>query len=69
MVVADVIKLDELRGMTLLQRPADIRRRLERDGIVVFGEGDAIFTTASVIELAAKVRLGIVKPDSKGPLL
>jgi len=64
-----VLRIDDLRKLTRLQRPADIQRRLESDGIVVFGKGEAIFTTANVIELAARVKLGLVKPEGKEPLL
>jgi len=56
-----VLKLDKLRELTHLKRPADIRRRLERDGIVCFGEGDSIWTTYDIINLAARVKLGLIK--------
>lgn len=60
-----VLKLDDLRELTHLKRPADVRRKLEKDGIVCFGDGEAIWTTYDVIQLAARVKLGLVKPDDE----
>ncbi len=65
MLPESILPLPALRELTKLQRPADIRRQLERDGIVVFGDGDSIFTTTSAMDLAARVKLGLEKPSKQ----
>lgn len=61
-----ILKHDELVEITGYTRDGDIRRCLEKQGIPVFDGKDGVWTTLNLIDLAGKVRLGLVKPDDKG---
>ena len=60
------LKTEALRELTGYTRDADIRRCLEKQGIVFFEGKDGPWTTEALIELAGRVKLGLVKPDEKG---
>jgi hypothetical protein len=64
-----ILKAQELREITGLSRDADIRRLLEGQGIACFDGKNGIWTTYELIQLAGKVKLGLVKRDESESLL
>lgn len=68
-VVAEILKAEQLRELTGFSRDADVRRCLESQGIVVFDSKAGPWTTQHLIELAAKVKLGLAANENKQPLL
>lgn len=64
--VPGVLKRHDLSRITGFARDADIRRCLENQGVVVFDGKNGIWTTSALIELAGKVRLGLVAAPAAG---
>jgi hypothetical protein len=64
-----VLNAEELRALLGVERDADLRRRLERQGIQCFDGRNGIWTTLELVNLAGKRKLGLVDPSNDNSML
>lgn len=67
--VEGVLNAEELRTLTGLERDADIRKHLRKQGILCFPGKDGPWTTLDLVNLAGRRQLGLVESDNDNSML
>ena len=67
--IEGILNADELRVLLGVERDADIRRRLEREGIACFPGKEGPWTTLDLINLAGKRKLGLDESSNESSML
>lgn len=60
-----IVDTEQLQQITGLRRAADIRRRLEKQGIACFDGKDGPWTTLELIKVAGMVKMGLIPRDAE----
>lgn len=63
------LNADELRVLLGLQKGADLRKKLEQQGIVCFDGKNGLWTTLDLVKLAGMRKLGIIEPSNDRSML
>lgn len=67
--VEGVLNAEELRILTGMERDADVRRKLERQGIMCFDGRNGIWTTMDLVKLAGMRKLGMAESSNDQSML
>ena len=64
-----ILNAEELRALVGVERDADVRRRLERQGIVCFEGKNGPWTTLALVNAAGERRMGFTDANNPESML
>lgn len=67
--VEGVLNAEELRALMGLERDADLRKHLHKQGIACFMGKDGLWTTLELVNLAGRRQLGLAENDNDKSML
>jgi hypothetical protein len=64
-----VLNADELRDLLGIERDADVRKRLERQGIPCFDGRNGVWTTLDLVRIAGLRKIGMTESSNEQSML